>query len=367
MKKVLILTVTTGSGHNSTAMALHTNIKNSGADCRIIDVCYSVNKFLGFTVDKGYLLSVDELSKIYASTYTKLEKRKANPRSAILKFCSLISAKINNYISEYEPDVIVCTHVFAALTLITLKRKGLLKAKTIGIVTDFTIHPYWEDVTDLDYIVIPSERLSWQCRKKGFKDSQILPFGIPIKSQFSVKTEKPEAKKLLGFYPDKPLVTVMSGSMGYGSITNTVKKIDKLNKCFQIAAVCGSSEEEFNKLTAAKIRHKILKLGYTDKINLLMDASDCIITKPGGLSVSEALSKRLPMILVNPIPGHEERNLTFLLNSGAAMAVSENCPVEELVWQFFSEKEVRENMVRAVKAIGKTDASKRLSEFILKL
>ena len=366
MKKILILTVTTGQGHNSTAMALHSRIKNEGAECRTIDVCYFVNKFLGITVSKGYLLSVDSLSKSYANTYTRLEKRSANPNSAILKLCGLIAPKLSAYIADYDPDVIVCTHVFAALTVVSLKRKGLITAKTVGIVTDFTIHPYWEDVTDFSYIVTPSERLSWQCRKKGFRESQILPFGIPLREQFSVKTNKMRAKKLLGFYPDKPLITVMSGSMGYGSITKTVKKIDKINKCFQIAAVCGNSEEEFHKLSETKTRHKTLKLGYTDKISLLMDASDCIVTKPGGLSVSEALSKGLPMILVNPIPGHEERNLTFLLNSGAAMAVSENCPIEELAWQFFSEEKVRINMASAAKAIGKTDASKRLAEFLIK-
>ncbi len=365
MKKVLILTVSTGQGHNSTAMALHTAIKSHGADARTLDVCYYINKFLGLVVSKGYLLSVDALSGSYASTYSKLENRNANPNSAIFKLCSLFAPKLNEYISDYNPDVIVCTHVFAALSVVTLKRKGLIRAKTVGIITDFTVHPYWEDVTDFNYIVTPSERLLWQCRKKGFSESQVLPFGIPLRAEFSEKTNKARAKKLLGFYPDKPLITVMSGSMGYGSITRTVKDIDKVNKCFQMAVVCGNSEEELNKLKDTKLRHKTLKLGYTDKISLLMDASDCIITKPGGLSISESLSKGLPMILVNPIPGHEERNLTFLLNSGAAMAASENCPVPELVWQFFSEKKVRDNMSSAAKAIGKTDAANRLAEFII--
>ena len=127
----------------------------------------------------------------------------------------------------------------------------------------------------------------------------------------------------------------------------------------------GKQIDELKKLKETKIRHNCLKLGYTDKVGLLMDASDCIITKPGGLSISEALSKGLPMILVNPIPGHEERNMTFLINSGAAMAVSENCPVEEIVWQFFSEKKVKENMTSAAKAIGKIDAAKKLADFLI--
>lgn len=365
MKRVLILTVSTGQGHNSTANALHTAVTGVGGECRTIDICYFVNKFLGIVVSKGYLLSVDALSKSYSSTYTKLEGRKANPNSAIVKLCSLLAPKLFEYISEYKPDAIVCTHVFAAMTVVSLKRKGLISAKTLGIITDFTVHPYWEDVTDLNYIVVPSERLLWQCRKKGFRESQVVPLGIPLREDFSKSVSKSKAKKMLGFYPDKPLITVMSGSMGYGGIAETVKKIDSVNKCFQIAAVCGNAEDQLKKLNSTRMRHKTLRLGYTDKVSLLMDASDCIVTKPGGISTSEALSKGLPMILVNPIPGHEERNMTFLINSGAAMAVSENCPVEELVWQFFSEKDVRSNMTRAAKLVGKTDAAKNLAGFLL--
>ncbi len=243
----------------------------------------------------------------------------------------------------------------------------MLSAKTFGIVTDFTVHPYWEDVTNLDYIVIPSERLGWQCRKKGFKNSQILPFGIPINKKFETKIEKSKAKEALGFYHDKPLITVMSGSMGYGSVSETVKKIDRLKKCFQIAAVCGSNTKEFDKLSNMKLCHRVKIYGYTDKVSLLMDGSDCIITKPGGISVSEALSKSLPMMLNRPIPGHEERNLTFLLNCGTAMAVSDNCPIEEILWQFLSDSELRFDMTKAAGKLGKTDASERLARFISKL
>ncbi len=310
-------------------------------------------------------MSVDRLSGSYASVYGKLEKRKSSPNSPALRALSFIAPRIGAYIAEASPDIIICTHVFAALIVSELKRKDMISAKTFGIVTDFTVHPYWEEVTSFNYIVIPSERLAWQCHKKGFKSSQILPFGIPINKKFESKTEKKQAKALLGFYPDKPLVTVMSGSMGYGSVSETVKKIDKLKKCFQIAAVCGSNISEFEKLTKMRFRHNVKVYGYTDKISTLMDSSECIITKPGGISVSEALSKSLPMILNRPIPGHEERNLTFLLNCGTAMAVSDNCPVEEILWQFLSDSELRADMTKAARKLGKDNASERLSEFIL--
>ena len=365
--KTLILTVSTGQGHNSTASAIHSYLTAAGSECRTLDACYYVNKFLGFTISKGYMLSVDSFSKSYANIYEKLEKRRPSKRISKSAAFNVIASKLREYINDYEPDVVVCTHIFAALAVENLLQKKQICCKTIGVVTDFTIHPYWEDVTNFDYIVFPSERLTWQCRKKGFKYSQMLPFGIPINPKFSTKIDKKTARERLCLYPDVPTITVMSGSMCYGGLTNTVKKLDKLKKCFQIIAVCGSSEEEFNKLAKANFKHKVLKLGYTDKISLIMDASDCILTKPGGLSTSEALAKGLPMILTTPIPGHEERNLTFLLNSGAAMAVSDNCPVEEIVWQFLSDEEIRNDMAEAACKLGKPNAVKTLGDFIINL
>ncbi len=365
--KALILTVTAGQGHNSTAASVQSHFTSAGIECRILDSFYCINKALGYILEKGYLLTVDSLSGLYSRTYKKLERRSSSERSLLYKIIEHFTPKLLEQINAFSPDIIVCTHVFSALSVSILKKKGALDAVTIGIVTDFTMHPYWEETTNIEYILLPSERLECQCGKKGYKKSQMLFSGIPINSKFEEKIDKREAKKRLGLVPDKPLVTVMSGSMCYASVTEIVKNIDKLKVCFQVAAVCGSSKEEYNRLKSIKTRHKILKYGYTDKISLLMDASDCIITKPGGLSVSEALSKHLPMLLNNPIPGHEERNLTFLVNNGVAKAVSDNCPIEELLYQFLTNEKLRTEMLEAAVAIGKPDAANALTEFVLSL
>ena len=365
--KALVLTVTAGQGHNSTAASVQAHLTAAGVECAVLDTFYCVNKALGMAVDKGYLLSVDALSGLYSKEYDKLEKRLPSNRSLLYKALSVISPKLYREINKFSPDVIICTHVFSALAVAILKKKNLIGAITVGIVTDFTMHPYWEDATNIEYILLPSEKLANQCAKRGYTSSQMLFTGIPINAKFEKRRNKSEAKKLLGLIPDKPLVTVMSGSMCYGSVTEMVKSIDKLKVCFQIAAVCGSSRDEFRKLKEIKTVHKTLKFGYTDKINLLMDASDCIITKPGGLSVSEALSKGLPMILNNPIPGHEVRNLMFLVNNGAAMAVSDNCPVEQLLHRFLTDKKLRTDMSKAASALGTPDAANDLTNFVISL
>lgn len=360
----MIISVSTGQGHNSTASAIQSAFIENGWECRTIDAHYHAFKPLGFGISKGYLLTIKCLSGLYAKTYTKLEQREAGKSDLTIMLGKMIAGKIGKFIDEYSPDVIICTHVFSGLSVQHLMKQGKIKAKTFGIVTDFTLHPYWEELLGFDGIVIPCEKLEDRLVAKGFTKEQILPFGIPIHSKFSGALSKEAAREQLGLMKDKPVVTVMSGSMCYGGVTETVKKIDLLNECFQIVAVCGSSKKELKNLENATFRHKVKKLGYTDQVNVIMDASDLIITKPGGLSTTEALSKELPMIISKPIRGHEERNLSFLTEQGAAMAVTEGTPVELLVHEFFTDNEMRENMQRAVCEISKKDAAKKLFDYV---
>ena len=364
--KVLILTVSTGEGHNSTATAIHSELKNRGAECCTLDVCYYVNRFLGHGISYGYLLSIDSLSGGYSTVYKLLERRKAskgNFSPTKIAF-GIFANRLLRFITNYDPDVIICTHIFAGISIEILKEKQLIDAKTYGIVTDYTVHPYWEELKCFDHIVLPSARLEWQCLRKGLKSEQILPLGIPIRDGFEKKTDKKTAKKILGMMPNKPLVMVMGGSMGYGNLSKIVSQIDKVRNCFQIIVVCGTNEEAYKKLINRKFMHNTKILGYTKDIPLIMDAADCIVTKPGGITVSEALAKELPLLLTTPIPGHEERNRDFLVNCGAAMSVSAKTSLDELVWHFFSDKECQHIMKSAAASMGKLNASQDLADHI---
>lgn len=365
--KILILTVSTGEGHNSAASAIEDELKKKGAETRILDACYYVNKLLGITVSYGYLLSIGALSHGYATVYGMLEHRKKakNHFSPTKTAISLIAYKLLEYINEFDPDVIICTHVFAAMSIEHLKETGKIRAATYGVVTDFTIHPYWEELRYFDHIVLPSARLGWQCLKKGLKKKQLLPLGIPVRSGFKKNVSKPKARLSLELMPDKPVIMVMGGSMGYGDLKESVEQIDKLKVCFQIVVVCGNNETAYRELSEYRASHKLKVFGYTKDIPLIMDAADCIITKPGGITVSEALAKGLPLILTNPIPGHEERNMEFLTNSGAAMGVSSKTTLPELVWQFFADPKHKLVMNKASKALGNPSAADDLAKFII--
>ncbi len=363
--KALVLSITAGQGHNSTAKALCAYLKSIGCEAEMLDTFKYIHPVLGETVSEGYLLMASKAKLVYKGGYRLAEKRKKSKSEASPTRMTgkLMSVKLLRYINDYDPDVIICTHIFAGIILDSLKKKQAIRAKTIGILTDFAFHPYWEEGVNLDYVVTPNERLQAQARKKGFRDEQILPFGIPIHPKFAGSVSAAEARAELGLAIDKPTVLLMSGSMGYGNIEETVTALDSVELDFQLITVCGSNAEAKAKIDSMKTKKRILNLGFVDNVDRLMDASDCIISKPGGLTTSEAMAKGLPMIIVNPIPGQEDRNVTFLTNNGAAMAVSSTMPIDEVIWQLFSDPRRTANMREAIALIAKPNSTRDICEF----
>lgn len=367
--KILILSITAGQGHNSTAAALNSYFESQGSESRILDTYNYLNRLLGGTVSRGYLLSVENAKTLYSTVYKRLEKRKrnANKLSATRLANLLLIKKLKNYIDIYDPDVIINTHIFSGIIIDIMKQRHTIRALTFGIVTDFTMHPYWEEGLHLDYIVIANELMIPAAKRKGYKDNQILPFGIPINPKFAQKTQKRDAKLQLNMDPSKLTLLIMGGSMGYGNIIEIIKNIDSIDLDFQIITVCGNNTELKQSIDKMETKKTIFNYGFTTNIDLLMDSADCLISKPGGLTTSEALAKDLPMIIINPIPGQEERNVEFLLNSGAAMTATDNNPVECIVYELFNNPEKLQLMQKSIKFISKPNSTSVICEYILNL
>jgi len=381
----LICSVTAGEGHNSTAKALCAEFENCGHECTVLDTFDYISPELAKIISEGYLLITEKAKYAYRLGYRFAERERKHPireklpekiteafydgRDELINIT--ITDDLAQYINTGDFDVILFTHPFAGAILAMLKKHGLIKLRTIGILTDFTFHPYWEQCTANEYVVVPDSLLLPQARRKGFRDDQILPFGIPINPKFAESTPKNEARKQLGLDENLPTFLLMGGSMGYGSLADTVRRIDSFafEHDFQMIAVCGNNASAKADLDAFSPHagHRILVTGFVDYVNLLMDASDCIITKPGGLTTSESLSKTLPMIIVNPIPGQEERNTEFLLNNGCAMASTKTCPIEECIYQLLSSPTRLSSMKDCIRIIGKPHSTRDVCSFAIDL
>ena len=367
--KVLILSVTAGQGHNSTAKALSGYFDNAGVESEVFDTYKHISSILAATIDKGYNVSTKNMKTLYSGVYYRWENRKKEKdygkNSPMRAFHSILSRKLNAHIGEFSPDAIICTHILPGMLTDILKIKKKIEIPVYCVLTDFVFHPYWEEGRNLDYIVTATELLNLQAFKKGYKRSQILPFGIPINPKFAKHEGKQKTRRLLGLDQGKFTVLLMGGGIGYGNMFETLKKIDDLNIDCQIIAVCGRNEKVKAKIDGYKAKKQVMCLGFADNVDQLMDASDCIITKPGGLTASEALAKNLPIIIVNPIPGQEERNAEFLLNNGVAMKVTKTCPLDEVIFQFFFFPEKIENMKKNINILRRPNATRDICEFIL--
>jgi UDP-N-acetylglucosamine:LPS N-acetylglucosamine transferase len=351
-------------------MALVNYFNKLGIECHFLDTYEYISHLLAKSLSDGYSISTTVAAKPYSKFYRLIELRKKNAddKSATSLASSLLASRLVKFMDEYVPDVIICTHCLSAAIVDVLKQKGKTNAKAIGIVTDFTMHPFWEESIHFEYIVTPNELLNLQAFKKGFKKDQILPFGIPIDPKFAQKNEfKATARKKLGLDPNKFTILLMSGSMGYGDIEHTVSKLDEVKVDFQTITVCGNNAAAKEKIDEMEKKKTFLTFGYVDTIDQLMDAADCIITKPGGLTTSEALAKNLPIIITNPIPGQEDRNTEFLLNNGVAMKVSKTCPLEEIIYQFFYYTDREINIKRNISLLRRPNSTRDLCDFVSKL
>jgi processive 1,2-diacylglycerol beta-glucosyltransferase len=368
--KVLFLSNTAGQGHHSTAKALMELLITMGVECRMLDTYQYVNPVLYETISRGYLLATGLTPVAYGRAYRFLEHVDINKsKLSIINITnSIMSIKFKKFFKEeFDPDVIVCTHIFSAQIVDVMKSNGQIKAVTIGIITDYTIHPFWQDVPNIDYLVTASELLTQQAVKKGIAPKQLLPLGIPISPKFSKKVEKFKARKELNIDNDIFTILLMSGSMGHGNIMEVMRSIDKLEQDFQVLAVCGNNKRALRKISRYNSKKKVYSYGYVNNVELMMDAADCIITKPGGLTSSEALAKFLPLIMINPIPGQEERNVEFMLNNGLAVNVTKTFPIDEALYQLFLYPQKLDNMVSNIKLVGKPNATRDLCDFIVNL
>ena len=358
--KVLILSITAGEGHNSTAAAIKDCFEAHGDTAEVFDAYRYVSKALYEVIKQGYLLVTKDFKTLFAKSYALAESRKPDHSNSIYRIANLqLTKKLSKYIKQFAPDAIIYTHPFLGVVTDLLKTRNGILVPMIGIVTDYTIHPLWEEARSTDKIVIANDLLRSQLYRKGIRDEQIAPIGIPIRKAFSTKIPKDRARAMLGL-EDKLTLLLMGGSMGYGDIAGVVSDLDAINTDFQIISVCGNNAAAKEAIDALRTRKRVLNFGFTKQVDLLMDAADVIATKPGGLTTSEALAKRLPIIICNPIPGHERRNASFLLNNGVAMEVDKHIHFEDVFWQLTHNPARVECFRQAIEAIAKPDSTESL-------
>lgn len=368
--RVLVLSMTVGQGHNSTSKALRACLEKRGHTCEILDTYKFLNKAIGLGFDKGYTAMGRFVPKLNENIYKAAEKASGRADMKMYfpwAFANLTKSKMQKYIEETKPDVIVCSIVMTAILITSLKEAGMINPniKSIGIVTDYSLHPFWE-YTVMDYFVAANELLIPEFTSRGIAENKILPTGIPIAPKFARSIPQKEAREKLGLDPDMFTVLMASGGMGFAGLVPVLRDIDTVEET-QVVTICGTNTRLKNKLLAMEFNNPVHIMGFVDNMDEYIDASDMVITKPGGLSTSETIAKGKPMILTKPMPGVENMNLAFLLNNSLAAHANDYQPLSMVLKQMRLNDLKFSEMKSAQKKWGKKDSAEMLAKFIEKL
>lgn len=311
--RVLILSCNTGEGHNSTARAIAEVMKQRGMDCFILDALSMWSAKLSRFVCNWHVRIYRGAPRLFNMGYKMLEHQPSDPgdEGPLYEVFSKGAAPLYQLIQENRFDAVICTHVFAAMILTEVKRRFDLPLPTAFVETDYTCQPYTEQ-TDMDAYFIPDERLMTEFIARGIDGSRLITTGIPVRQGFYAKSDRRLARQALGLPQNKRILLCMSGSMGAGPIRKLVKDVaENLPENAMAVCICGSNKKLYDDLSKLAGEGKLRVVGFTRDVPLYMDASDLMLTKPGGLSSTEAAAKRLPLVFANVVGGCEARNLEF--------------------------------------------------------
>jgi processive 1,2-diacylglycerol beta-glucosyltransferase len=324
-KKVLILSASAGAGHTRAAQALERAFMEMGAaeEVKHVDALEYTTKIFKAIASKAYIDLVNKAPHMLGWFYDVMDKPWKNER--LMQAIDMLNTQpLVRLINKYQPDLAVCTHFTPADMISWLKEKKTLTCHLAIVVTDFDIHANWLS-RYCDRYFVALDETGVHLEKLGIPADRITVSGIPVDPVFARRKDKAAMRLKFGLRQDKTTILVSAGGFGVGPVENLITALLDLQHEAQIVAVCGKSEELKRKLenlaerVPAGHRVTVRVVGYTTDMDEYMAAADMLVGKTGGLTTSEALARDLIMVVVNPIPGQEERNSDHLLEEGAAL------------------------------------------------
>jgi len=344
MSKVFIFTASTGAGHNLAAQSLKGSLDEAGYQTEVYDAFKEINVALDRLISKGYQQMVMSAPKLYEQMYNQFNSMNRFQQGILQVLTRIMNPDIVPLIKSGMPDLIITTHPFVTNVLGTLKEHHAFDVPVLSIVTDYKIHTVYLKKM-IDAYVVGSEYTRQTMVEKGVDENIIFPYGIPIRQTFLENNhlEKKETADVAG------TILLMAGSLGSKQMEKAFSSLLKVKEKIRIIVVCGNNariEKEINSLNSREINsNKIVEIhGFVNNVSELMDMSDAIISKPGGLTTTEAIVKNIPMIIPFYYPGQEEENADYLVDGGMAIKVDKIKDLTSMVDFLFENKYIIKRM-----------------------
>jgi len=372
--RVLLLSATSGAGHVRAAQALEKAFQARG-DCAVehIDALQYVSKLFQRAYDKAYIAMIRRAPQLMGVLYDRTDRPWHHSRRR-LALDRLNTGPMIRLLKRAQPDLCVATHFLPAEIIAWLIARKKLRARNAIVVTDYDVHAIWLCRT-VDRYYVAIEEAAEYLAHVGVPREKLLVTGIPIDPFFAAPVDRDEARKHLGLDPAATVILISAGGYGIGPVEQLVQDLLALQKPWQVAAIAGKSEKTRKRLeelakTAGTLpggASKLCAIGFTVEMDKYMAAADLMVGKAGGLTTSEALARGLPMALIEPIPGQEERNADHLLEAGVAIRCN-NLPAA--AWKIANLLEDSDRLRRmrdAARRIGQPGAAAAIAEDALRL
>lgn len=366
---ILILSASTGGGHMRASRAIEGYMDEYDKDnnVKIVDSILYISKVLNKAITEGYIYLATKTPKIYGKLY-ELTNKEERWVSFVSRFNYLFAKKLLPLIDEFKPDVIITTHPFPTEMVSILKEKEFINVPLACIMTDYAPHKAWV-TKKVDAYIVSNDDMVEEMKRIGVREEVIYPFGIPIEQVFFEHKDRESVLNEMELNPKLPTILMMAGSFGVTNIFKIYEDIINIDMDFQLIVITGKNQklyDEFDKIVDnSKKRTKLIY--FTNEVNKFMQAADMIITKPGGLTITEALASNKPMAIFDAIPGQEEENAEFLINHNMAIKIGNNKSCSEIIEELLINKEKLNNMQEACRAFNKSDSSKNICMLINEL
>jgi processive 1,2-diacylglycerol beta-glucosyltransferase len=358
MKKVLIIYASAGDGHKKAAEAIYKGFLESGDDIHAIpiDSLNYTTRFFKFFYKRTYIVLIKKFPWAWGFFYRVLDNRffflLAAPFRMLTNYIN--SKRLREFLIEENFDLIVSTHFFAPYVISRLKAKSLLSSRLINVITDFKPHLFWI-AKHVDRYIVASEQTRQDLAARGISSDKVIALGIPVRRQFTGLVSRQDARRSLGLDDNKFTILIMRGGLGVGPIKEILLNLEKLDIDYQAIAVCGHNSSLKRELEdiARRSKRNIRIIGFSHNVAMLMSSSDIMISKAGGITVSESLSMGIAVICVNPIPGQESGNTEFLMRNGIGFKAKGLDDINHIIDRFWQSPEKREKLAGDIRKISR--------------
>ncbi len=368
--RVAIFSVSAGAGHVRAAQAIEAAARAWFPDVEAthVDVLTLVSRAFRKTYADGYLQVVEHGPAVWGYLYTRTDRAAAESRLNRVRQAieRLSTRRFAARLRELDPDIVICTHFLPAQLLSRMLRKGTFDRPVWVQVTDFDFHASWIHERMTGYLAA-DEEIGRRMAERGIPTEAICATGIPVMPVFGEPWEREACAAELGLDPARPTLLIMAGSAGVTSIGALIERLLPLDERLQIIAMAGRNAGLLEDLRrrARFASDRLFPIGFTTTVERVMACADIAVTKPGGLTTAECLAMGLPMIVVSPIPGQEERNAAFLLANGAGLRAANADELAAHIARLLTEPERLASLAANARRLGRPDAARRVLEMVL--